>query len=75
MLVTCLISFSNNVFRCFDNGYVGKLPVAWKEYCVLVKRTQERMDGCTGRNDIIELLLKTALNIIQLIDQSMFCKL
>ena len=19
---------------CFDNGYVGKQPVAWKEYCV-----------------------------------------
>ena len=20
-------------FRCFENGYVGKEPVAWKEYC------------------------------------------
>ena len=19
---------------CFENGYVGKQPVAWKEYCV-----------------------------------------
>ena len=19
--------------HCFDNGYVGKEPVAWKEYC------------------------------------------
>ena len=21
------------VFHCFDNGYVGEQPVAWKEYC------------------------------------------
>ena len=26
--------------RCFDNGYVGKHPVAWKEYCA--DRTPER---------------------------------
>ena len=51
----------------FDNGYVGKQPVAWKEYYVehLVKELQESMDKCTGRRDITEILLKTALNTIQ----------
>ena len=28
------IHFSLTAVRCFDNGYVGKQPVAWKEYCV-----------------------------------------
>ena len=38
------------VVRCFDNGYVGKQPEAWKdyraEYCL--KELQESMDSCTG---------------------------
>ena len=57
--------------RCFDNGYVGKPPVARKEYCVekWLKEPQESMDRCTGRRDIIEILLKTALNTIQAINQ------
>ena len=31
---------------CFDNGYVGKQPVAWKEYCVeyWLKDLQESID-------------------------------
>ena len=28
------IHSSLTVVQCFDNGYVGKQPVAWKEYCV-----------------------------------------
>ena len=28
------IHSSLTTVRCFDNGYVGKQPVAWKEYCV-----------------------------------------
>ena len=59
---------------CFDNGYVEKQPVAWMEriLCgVLVKRTQGRIDRCTGRRDMTEVLLKTALNTIQSINQSM----
>ena len=32
---------------------------------VLVKRTQESMDRCTGQLNITEMLLKTALNTIQ----------
>ena len=27
------IHSSLTAVRCFDNGYVGKQPVAWKEYC------------------------------------------
>ena len=55
----------------FDNGYVGKEPVAWKEYCVeyllkeMLKELQESMDSCTGRHIITEILLKTVLNTIQ----------
>ena len=35
----CYGSYSDRIHssltavRCFDNGYVGKYPVAWKEYC------------------------------------------
>ena len=52
--------------RCFDNVYVGKQPVAWKEYCVEYwLKVQESMDRCTGRRDITEIQLKTALNTIE----------
>ena len=27
------IHFSLTADRCFDNGYLGKQPVAWKENC------------------------------------------
>ena len=27
------IHASLTALRCFDNGYVGKQPVAWKKYC------------------------------------------
>ena len=60
------IHFSLITVRCFDNGYVGKQPMAWKEYCTeyLLKELQESMDRWTGRRDITELLLKTVLNTI-----------
>ena len=46
-------------------------PVAWKEYCAeyWLKELQESTDMCTGRRDITEILLKTALNTIQSINQ------
>ena len=46
--------------HCFDNGYVGKQPVAWKEYCMeyWLKELQESMDRCTDCCDITEILLK-----------------
>ena len=52
---------------CFNNGYVGKQPVAWKEYSAeyWLKVLQESMSMCTGRHDITEILLKTALNTIK----------
>ena len=44
--------------RCFDNGYVGKQPVDWKQYCAeyWLKELQESMDRCTGRRDISEIV-------------------
>ena len=44
--------------------------MAWKEYCAeyLLKELQESMDRCTGRLDMTEVLLKTALNTIQSIN-------
>ena len=53
--------------HCFDNGHVGKQPVAWKEHCAeyWLKELQENMDRFTGCHDITEILLKTALNTIQ----------
>ena len=43
---------------------MGKQPVAWKEYCAeyCLKKLQDSMNRCTGRRDITEILLKTALN-------------
>ena len=53
--------------RCFNNGYVGKQPVAWKEYCAehWLNELQESMGRCTSRRDLTEILLKTVLNTIQ----------
>ena len=53
--------------HCFHNGYNGKQPEAWKEYCAdyWLKEFQESMDRCTGHCDITEMLLKTTLNIMQ----------
>ena len=52
--------------HCFDNGYVGKQPVAWKDNCTeyWLKQLQESMGRCTSRFDITEVLLKTVLNTI-----------
>ena len=60
--------------RCFENCLVGKQPVAWKESCAddWLKKLQDRVDRCTGRRDITDILLKTALNTIQIIKQSCF---
>ena len=52
--------------HCFDNGYVGKQPLAWREYCAeyWLRECQEYIDSCTGHCDITEILFKTALNTI-----------
>ena len=55
----------------FNDDYVGKQPVASKEYCAeyWLKELQESMDRCTGHRDMTEILLKMALNTIQSINQ------
>ena len=51
----------------FDDGYVGKQSVAWKEYCAeyWLKELQENKGWCTGRRDITEILLENALTLYQ----------
>ena len=57
------ILFSLTLVHCFDIGYVGKQPVAWKEYCAKygLKELQESMDRCTGCRNITELLLQNSV--------------
>ena len=45
-----LFTVSRWISDCFNNGYVVKQPVAWKEYCAeyLSKELQESLDRCTG---------------------------
>ena len=61
------IHSSLTAVHCFDVDYVGKEPVAWKEYYAeyLLKERQESIDRCTGLRDITGILLKMALNTIQ----------
>ena len=46
----------------FNNGYVGRQPMTWKEYCreYWLKEHQKSMARCTCRRNITEILLKTA---------------
>ena len=68
---TINITTTPYAFHYFHNGYVGKQPVAWKEYCseYWLKELQESMDMCTGCRNITEIPLKTALNAIHSIYQ------
>ena len=52
--------------------YVGKQTVALKEISTgyWLKELQETMDRLTGRRDITEIMLKTALNTIHSINHS-----
>ena len=49
--------------RCFDNSYLGKQPVVWKDYCAeyWLKEVQESIDRCTGCRDITGILLKVCV--------------
>ena len=63
--------------RCFDNGYMGKKPVAWKGYFAeqckkKKKKFRKAWIGCTGRRIMTEITWKTALNTIQSIDQEKY---
>ena len=66
------IHISVSAVRCFDSGYMGKQPVAWKEYCAeyWFNELLKSMDRCTGCHGIMELLLKMALHTIKSINQS-----
>ena len=63
--------------RCFDDGYVEKQLVVRKEYCAeyLLKVLQESINRCTWRRVLSEITLKTALNTIQSINQSIILTL
>ena len=54
--------------HCFDNGYYGKAACGFEKilYGILVKRTPVSVDRCTGHRDIAEIMLKMALNTIQM---------
>ena len=56
----------------FDSGYVGKQPMALKEYCAeyWLKELQVSMGRCTGLRHITEILLKTGFYTIKSINQS-----
>ena len=66
MMIVIARGFISLSVRCFDNGYVGKQPVAWKECCAVYwlkkkkKKLQQSMDRWTCRRDITEILLKMA---------------
>ena len=66
------IHSSLTAVHCFDNGYVGKQTVAWKEYCLeyWFKKLQESTGRLSGHRDKTEILLKTALNTRQSINQA-----
>ena len=52
---------------CFSNSYVGKQPVASKEYCAecLLKELQKSMDRCIDHRDRTEITVKTAIYTIK----------
>ena len=63
------IHSSLTAVNCFNNSFVGKQPVAWKEYCLedWLKELKESMGRCTGCHDINEEMLKMALTLSLLI--------
>ena len=65
------LSLSLTAVCCFDNGYVGKQTVAWKEYCAQywLKELKESMGRCTASRDVTEIPLKSGLNTVQSINQ------
>ena len=47
----------------FNDNFVGKQPVSWKEYCAeyWLKEFQESMDRCNGCHNVTEITLKTGI--------------
>ena len=56
LMIVIATGFIPPAVRSFDNGYVGKHPEVWKEYCAeyWLKELQESMDRCTRHHDITE---------------------
>ena len=50
------IHSSLTAVHCFDDGYVGKQPVVWNEYCAecWLKELQKSMDRSTCRHNTVE---------------------
>ena len=50
---------SHKAFHCFNNGYVGKQLVDWKEYCTeyWLKEFQDSKYRCTGCRNITEIIV------------------
>ena len=63
MIVIAIGFFPLAAVQCFDDGYVGKQPVAWKEYCAVywLKELEESMDRCTDIRHMKEIMLKTCV--------------
>ena len=53
---------------CFDNGYVGKQPVAWKEYCSDYWLKELKKHG-----PFTEILLKMAFSTMHRSDTANYC--
>ena len=67
-----LLHSSLTDIHCFDNDFVVKQPVAWKEYCAeyWLKKLLESISRCTACWDITVITLKKACNTIQSINKS-----
>ena len=59
-LFNMFVHFSLTTAHSSNNVYVGKQPVAWKEYFAeyFSKELMESMDRDTGHRDITEIMLK-----------------
>ena len=57
------LSHCDRKLPLFASGYMGKQPVSWKEYCAEYwsKEIEEDMEGCTGRRDITDIMLKASI--------------
>ena len=58
------VSICNSAIHCFDNDYVGKQPVAWKEYCAeyWLKNSRKAWTGA-DHSHITEIAINTMQSI------------
>ena len=65
-------SFLSHRYALFRRWLCGKADSGLERILCWLKELHESMDRCTGRRDLTEILLKTALNSIQSINQPIF---